>query len=149
MVFVHLAGSTDLIGGRLAVRTDHYMPPRLLASQLATLEPPDPDERALSVGTTRAPEVAAEIVRRLSLTPTRPRPLVRPTIPTLRRTYAEPSCRYRCHRRSERLTEINIAVGRAESEADRSFFERLLAPAFTMGRPDGERFDDRKRSSPR
>jgi hypothetical protein len=41
------------------------------------------------------------------------------------------------------LTAINLAIGDAEATADRSFFERLLAPAFSMGRPDGVRFDDR------
>jgi gluconokinase len=38
--FVHLSGDHDTIAARLAARTHHYMPPTLLASQLATLEPP-------------------------------------------------------------------------------------------------------------
>lgn len=38
--YVHLAGDHDTIAARLAGRKDHYMPPALLASQLATLEPP-------------------------------------------------------------------------------------------------------------
>jgi gluconokinase len=42
--FVHLSGSRDLIAGRMALRTGHYMPLSLLDSQLATLEPPGPDE---------------------------------------------------------------------------------------------------------
>jgi gluconate kinase len=37
---VHLAGDHDTIAARLAGRKNHYMPPALLASQLATLEPP-------------------------------------------------------------------------------------------------------------
>lgn len=41
------------------------------------------------------------------------------------------------------LQAINHAIGEAESTADRGFFERLLAPAFSMVRPDGTRFDDR------
>lgn len=41
------------------------------------------------------------------------------------------------------LTAINLAIGDAEATADRGFFERLLAPTFSMGRPDGVRFDDR------
>jgi hypothetical protein len=41
------------------------------------------------------------------------------------------------------LTHLNVAIGDAEATADRAFFERLLAPAFAMGRPDGVRFDDR------
>lgn len=46
--FIHLTGSRDLIAGRMAARTGHYMPPSLLDSQFAALEPPGPDE-ALAV----------------------------------------------------------------------------------------------------
>jgi gluconokinase len=38
--FIHLDGPAELIAARLAARTDHYMPPALLASQLAALEEP-------------------------------------------------------------------------------------------------------------
>jgi gluconokinase len=38
--FVHLSGSVELIAGRLAARSHHYMPTSLLASQFAALEPP-------------------------------------------------------------------------------------------------------------
>jgi len=38
--FVHLRGSEDLIGERLAQRSHRYMPASLLASQFATLEAP-------------------------------------------------------------------------------------------------------------
>jgi gluconokinase len=38
--YVHLAGDHDTIAARLAARKHHYMPPTLLASQLATLEAP-------------------------------------------------------------------------------------------------------------
>ena len=41
------------------------------------------------------------------------------------------------------LRDLNVAIGDAEARGDRSFFERLLAPAFCMVRPDGLRFDDR------
>lgn len=44
---VYLHGSRELLAARIAARTDHYMPPSLLASQLATLEPPQRDEAAL------------------------------------------------------------------------------------------------------
>jgi gluconokinase len=68
VVFVHLAGSKDRIGQRLAARTDHFMPTTLLDSQLTTLEPPGPDENTLAVDVGRKPaEVAAEIIRRLGL----------------------------------------------------------------------------------
>jgi gluconokinase len=42
--FIHLAGSRDLIAARMAARSGHFMPPALLDSQFAALEPPDPDE---------------------------------------------------------------------------------------------------------
>jgi gluconokinase len=42
--FIHLAGSREVIAGRMATRTGHYMPPSLLDSQFAALEPPGPDE---------------------------------------------------------------------------------------------------------
>jgi gluconokinase len=38
--FVHLTGPPELIAERLKHRHGHFMPPTLLASQLATLEPP-------------------------------------------------------------------------------------------------------------
>lgn len=41
---LYLAGSPDLIRARLAGRTGHFMPPGLLDSQFAALEPPGPDE---------------------------------------------------------------------------------------------------------
>jgi len=70
VIFVHLAGSTDQIGQRLAARTDHFMPTTLLDSQLSTLEPPGPDENTISVNVGRKPaEVTAEIIRRLNLLP--------------------------------------------------------------------------------
>jgi gluconokinase len=38
--FVHLRGTPELIGARLAARQHRYMPASLLASQFAALEPP-------------------------------------------------------------------------------------------------------------
>ena len=46
---VYLGGERDLLASRLARRTGHFMPPDLLDSQLATLEPPAPEERAIPV----------------------------------------------------------------------------------------------------
>ncbi|WBB67946.1 gluconokinase [Micromonospora sp. WMMD812] len=45
--FVHLDGSAEIIRDRLARRTGHYMPASLLESQLAILEPGEPDESVL------------------------------------------------------------------------------------------------------
>jgi len=53
---VRLAGEEALIRARMEKRTDHYMPPSLLLSQLATLEPPAPDEAAITVEVTQEPE---------------------------------------------------------------------------------------------
>jgi len=46
---VYLKGSRALIADRLAKRTHHFMPPSLLASQFAALEPPGPDEHPIVV----------------------------------------------------------------------------------------------------
>ncbi len=47
--FLHLAGSPALIGGRLAARTDHFMPAGLLRSQFEALEPLAADEPGATV----------------------------------------------------------------------------------------------------
>lgn len=70
VIFVHLTGSRDQIGTRLATRLDHYMPATLLDSQIATLEPPRPDENVLHVDVGGEPAaIAAEIIDRLQLNP--------------------------------------------------------------------------------
>jgi gluconokinase len=46
---IYLDGTEPLIGDRLSHRKGHFMPPGLLASQFATLEPPDTDEHAVRV----------------------------------------------------------------------------------------------------
>lgn len=48
-LFVHLAGSQELLAGRLAARTEHFMPASLLPSQFATLEPLEDDEDGFTV----------------------------------------------------------------------------------------------------
>jgi gluconokinase len=49
VTFVHLAGSRAVIAARMASRSGHFMPSSLLDSQFATLEPPGPDEAAITV----------------------------------------------------------------------------------------------------
>jgi len=62
---VHLRGSRELLAARMAARKGHYMPASLLDSQLATLEPPQPDEGALVFDISLTPEdIVAAIVRR-------------------------------------------------------------------------------------
>ena len=46
---VFLNGTQPLVAGRLACRKGHFMPPDLLASQFRTLEPPDDDERPITI----------------------------------------------------------------------------------------------------
>ena len=63
VVFVLLDGSRELIAERLAERQNHYMNPKLLDSQLATLEPP---ADALRVVNDRAPEeIVDEIMQEI------------------------------------------------------------------------------------
>lgn len=47
--FLHLAGSPELIGGRLAARSGHFMPAGLLRSQFDALEPLGTDEAGATV----------------------------------------------------------------------------------------------------
>ena len=49
LTLVHLTGNPALLAERIAARPGHYMPPTLLPSQLATLEPPGADEHAITL----------------------------------------------------------------------------------------------------
>jgi gluconokinase len=60
---VYLEGPAELIAERLAGRRGHFMPPSLLDSQFAALEPPAPDERPITIRIDRPPE---EIINRLA-----------------------------------------------------------------------------------
>lgn len=48
-VFIHLHGDRELLMQRLGNRKNHFMPPSLLDSQLATLEPLGEDEIGMTV----------------------------------------------------------------------------------------------------
>lgn len=68
VVFVLLDGPRELLAARLATRHEHFMPESLLDSQLADLERPDEDERAIRIDIGQPPAVqAGEIVDRLGL----------------------------------------------------------------------------------
>lgn len=54
--FAHLQGPRDLIAERMSARQDHYMPPVLLDSQLAALEPLGPDERGIRLDIRHPPD---------------------------------------------------------------------------------------------
>jgi gluconokinase len=60
LAFVHLGGTPELLAQRMAERSDHYMPPTLLASQLATLEAPGADEHSLTLDIEQAPAQLAQ-----------------------------------------------------------------------------------------
>lgn len=65
---VYLDGSRALIADRLEKRKGHFMPPGLLDSQFAALEPPGADERPLTVsidGTVDA--IVDDIIRQLGV----------------------------------------------------------------------------------
>lgn len=49
VAFIHLDGPPDRVAERLRARTEHFMPPTLLASQLQTLEPLEPDETGAAI----------------------------------------------------------------------------------------------------
>jgi len=59
--FVFLDADIETLRERIAERKGHYMPPELLDSQLATLEPPGPDE-AVRVEAVGNPEETADAV---------------------------------------------------------------------------------------
>jgi gluconokinase len=56
VMFIHLSGSHQILSKRMAARTGHFMPPSLLESQLAALEPPTPDEVAVTVEIDQTPK---------------------------------------------------------------------------------------------
>jgi carbohydrate kinase (thermoresistant glucokinase family) len=58
--FIHLTGTHDLLAQRMAGRTGHFMPPGLLASQLATLEDLEPDEKAAVLDIAAEPAILVQ-----------------------------------------------------------------------------------------
>ncbi|HEX5511694.1 MAG TPA: gluconokinase [Actinomycetales bacterium] len=68
--FCHLITEVDLIRGRMEHRAGHFMPPTLLASQVATLEPLEPDENGVVVDVSGTEEeVLQAVLKALGLTP--------------------------------------------------------------------------------
>lgn len=49
VVFIHLSGDESTLRARMRTRENHFMPPTLLASQLADLEPLELDETGLTL----------------------------------------------------------------------------------------------------
>ncbi len=57
LLFIYLKGERQLLENRLSARHGHFMPATLLDSQLATLEEPDPDERAITCDISDSPRM--------------------------------------------------------------------------------------------
>ncbi|UYM04395.1 gluconokinase [Solicola gregarius] len=58
--FLHLDGDSDVIRARIARRKHHFMPPSLIDSQLATLEPLEPDEPGAAIDLTMTPDAIVD-----------------------------------------------------------------------------------------
>jgi gluconokinase len=68
--FVHLDGPVKVIRERMSRRAGHYMPASLLDSQIATLEPLQPDESGLVLDVSLSPdELVSAAIGRLGLCP--------------------------------------------------------------------------------
>ena len=64
--FVHVTASVETLRRRLEQRRGHYMPASLLDSQLATLEPLQPDEPGFTLpGDADPAQVVTDLVARL------------------------------------------------------------------------------------
>ena len=59
---VFLAPDREVLVRRLAARHGHFFPEELLGSQFADLEPPQPDERVLTVTPAGTPEATADAI---------------------------------------------------------------------------------------
>ncbi len=69
-VFVHLDAPADVLAIRAGAREGHFMPASLLASQLATLEPLEPDEDGFAVDASLPiDELVTAVTDRLGLSP--------------------------------------------------------------------------------
>jgi gluconokinase len=66
VVFAYLSGTRALLESRIAARSGHFMKPGMLDSQLNTLQPPQPDEAAVTVSIDAEPaEIVAGILSAL------------------------------------------------------------------------------------
>jgi gluconokinase len=62
LFFAHLHGPAELLAQRMGGRTDHFMPSSLLQSQLATLEPLQPDEPGVTVDIAASPAAVVDAI---------------------------------------------------------------------------------------
>lgn len=61
--FLHLTAPKEVIADRLAKRQGHFMPPALLDSQWATLEPLHPDENGAEIDASGPPDQTLGLAR--------------------------------------------------------------------------------------
>jgi gluconokinase len=65
---VHLHGDTQIVRDRMTKRRDHYMPPSLIDSQIATLEIPEAQEKVLTINLADDPvKIVDQIIVTLNL----------------------------------------------------------------------------------
>jgi gluconokinase len=66
LCFLHLTAEPQVVEQRVTVRGDHFMPPSLVASQFAILQPLGPDEPGVTLDAQLAPErIVAEFLARV------------------------------------------------------------------------------------
>lgn len=61
-LFAELDGPVEVLAERVTGRPGHFMPPSLLASQLATLEPVEADERGMRLDVAESPDLLAATI---------------------------------------------------------------------------------------
>ncbi|MFJ8470213.1 gluconokinase [Streptomyces swartbergensis] len=61
--FLHLDGSAELIAARLTARQGHFMPPELLRTQFADMEPLGEDESGAAIPIDGTPQETAALAR--------------------------------------------------------------------------------------
>ncbi|MFH8499000.1 gluconokinase [Streptomyces coeruleorubidus] len=67
--FLHLDGSPELIAARITARRGHFMPPELLRTQFADLEPMGEDEVGAAVPIDGTPEQTAALAHAAVISP--------------------------------------------------------------------------------
>ncbi|HWT33863.1 MAG TPA: gluconokinase [Microbacterium sp.] len=60
VAFAHIAGTRDVVSGRIGGREGHFMPASLLASQYEALEPLQPDENGVVIDANQPPQAEVD-----------------------------------------------------------------------------------------
>lgn len=84
LTFVHLTIDPQMIAHRLVARSQHFMPPSLLQSQLETLEPLQPNETGTTVAETGTALQTVEAIQRWLRLPAREKGRHSRPFPTLK-----------------------------------------------------------------